>query len=435
MNLNVPRSERGETGEALAARYQAVRQATEALCEPLTPEDMVIQSMPDASPAKWHLAHTTWFFETLVLAAAVPDHRPFHPRYGYLFNSYYEALGARSPRPRRGLLSRPTVTEVLHYRHEIDRQIQELLAAPARSRSPREDGQGLPSWQEILILGLHHEQQHQELLLTDLKHLFSQNPLQPIYRSAPSAPATAATIPSLAWHEVPGGVREMGHAGEGFAFDNEGPRHRVYLAPYRLAARLVTTGEYLAFMGDDGYRRPELWLSDGWAAVQTHGWEAPLYWEPRDGSWWQMTLSGPRPVRLEEPVCHVSYYEADAYARWAGARLPTEAEWECAAADQPVAGHFVESGQLHPMPASAPGDTQFFGDVWEWTASPYVPYPGFRPLSGALGEYNGKFMCNQMVLRGGSCVSPASHLRATYRNFFPPNARWQFSGLRLARDA
>jgi ergothioneine biosynthesis protein EgtB len=441
MKLHVNRIEYDATSEDLDAAYRAVRQATQALCEPLEPEDMVVQSMPDASPTKWHLAHTTWFFETLVLGRAVSDYQPFHPRYGYLFNSYYESLGQRSPRPGRGLLSRPTVAEILRYRHEVDRRIEALLASPPPMNAPAPNGAdhshtATSSWKEILILGLHHEQQHQELILTDLKHLFGQNPLRPAYRRGPSLPPVPVTAAAtVAWHESPGGLREIGHAGEGFHFDNEGPRHRVLLTPHRLASRLVSAGDYLAFMEDGGYRRPELWLSDGWAAVRTHGWEAPLYWEQQESAWWLMTLSGLRPVQPEEPVCHVSYYEADAYARWAGARLPTEAEWECAANDQPIAGNFVESGHLHPRRASGPDDSQFFGDVWEWTASPYMPYPGFRPLAGPLGEYNGKFMCSQIVLRGGSCISPASHLRPTYRNFFPPDARWQFSGLRLAEDA
>jgi ergothioneine biosynthesis protein EgtB len=448
----------------LAARYREVRRFTEALCEPLAIEDYVIQSMPDASPAKWHLAHTSWFFETFVLAPTVPGYRPFHSRFGYLFNSYYQSVGERHSRPERGLLSRPTVEEVYRYRAYVDEQMRALLARLPGS------GAGAPGADiaAVIELGLHHEQQHQELILTDIKHLFARNPLRPAYRDG-SRIADRSSRPggdrdevrSVRWHTYPEGLAWIGHEGEGFAFDNETPRHRVFLQRFRLAARLVTNAEYLAFMGDGGYARPEFWLSEGWNAVQAHGWRAPLYWEEMDGHWWMMTLSGMREVAPDEPVCHVSYYEADAYARWAGARLPTEAEWEVAAAGAPVEGNFAENGPLHPMPAprrdqrpttdeqrsnarsQEPGArsaseashlAQLFGDVWEWTASAYAPYPGYRPLAGALGEYNGKFMCSQMVLRAGSCATPRSHIRPTYRNFFPPGARWQFTGIRLAED-
>lgn len=412
----------------LAARYRAVRGFSEALCQPLTTEDYVIQTMPDVSPTKWHLAHTSWFFETFVLATAVPGYRTFHPRFNYLFNSYYNAVGERHCRPNRGLLSRPTVAEVYEYRAHVDAAMGEFLA-----------GGDVPGdLRPVVELGLHHEQQHQELLLTDIKHVFATNPLQPTYREADAA--APADPPALAWHARPGGTVEIGFAGDGFAFDNESPRHTTYVQPFALASRLVTNGEFRAFVADGGYRRPELWLSEGWNTVKAHGWDAPLYWDPAPGGdgWWYMTLNGYRPVDDHAPVCHVSFFEADAFARWAGARLPTEAEWETVARDAPVEGNFVESGRFHPVAAGAATDgapVQMYGDVWAWTASPYVAYPGYRPAAGALGEYNGKFMCNQWVLRGGSCATPADHVRPTYRNFFPADARWQFTGLRLAQDA
>jgi ergothioneine biosynthesis protein EgtB len=413
----------------LVDRYEAVRRFSETLCEPLAVEDYVIQPMPDVSPTKWHLAHTSWFFETFLLASAVPDYRPFHPQFGYLFNSYYNAVGKRHCRPRRGLLSRPTVEEVYQYRSYVDRQMLELM--------DRADANRLAALRPLVELGLQHEQQHQELILTDIKNVFAANPLKPVYQEQPPhrhpAPGPAE------WSDYPGGLCEIGHRGQSFAFDNETPRHRVFLQPFRLATWLVTNGEYLAFMEDGGYRRPELWLSDGWNAVQANGWDAPFYWEQQDGRWWMMTLAGMREVDPAEPVCHVSFYEADAYASWAGARLPSEAEWEIVSVEAPIEGNFADSGRFHPAPllpgAAEAGPAQLFGDVWEWTSSPYRPYPGFRPLEGALGEYNGKFMCNQMVMRGGSCATSLSHIRPTYRNFFPPDARWQFTGLRLARDA
>ena len=402
---------------ALADRLLAVRRATEALCAPLDPEDLVVQSMPDASPAKWHLAHTTWFFETFVLEPYRPGFRPFHPAFRALFNSYYVAVGPRHARPERGLLTRPTLREVLAYRAAVDGQVQELLRAP-----------GVDARREVVALaelGLHHEQQHQELVLTDLLHAFSRNPLAPTYRAGPP-PRAAPERPRWAGHE--GGRVRVGHEGGGFAFDNEGPAHDVLLAPFELSTRLVTSGEYAAFVDDGGYRRPELWLSDGFAAAQAGGWEAPLYWTRREGAWTRFTLHGEQPVDPAAPVAHVSLYEADAYARWAGARLPTEHEWEVAARGATGRGQFVEDGPLVPV-----GGAALLGGAWVWTASPYVGYPGFRPAQGAVGEYNGKFMSGQMVLRGGSCLSPRSHLRATYRNFFPPGARWQMSGVRLAR--
>jgi ergothioneine biosynthesis protein EgtB len=420
----VDKPEGKEGRETLASRFCAVRGLTEELCQPLAIEDHVVQSMPDASPARWHLAHTTWFFETFLLAAAVPGYRPFHPAYNFLFNSYYNTAGDRWQRTARGTLSRPTVEEVYAYRRAIDSRALELLAGMHESQ--------WAALAPVVELGLHHEQQHQELLLTDLKHAFGCNPLRPAYRDNPSTrPADRAR--RLAWTAHPAGLNWLGHDGNGFAFDNEGPRHRVYLQAHRLASRLSTAGEYQVFIEEGGYRRPTLWLSDGWLARTTHGWEAPLYWEKQEDQWWLMTLDGLRPLDPNEPVCHISYYEADAFARWAGARLPTEAEWEVATSGKPVTGNFLDGGRLHPAPA---GDAdQFFGDVWEWTSSPYVAYPGYQSPAGALGEYNGKFMCNQMVLRGGSCVTPSSHIRPSYRNFFPPEARWQFTGIRLAQEA
>jgi ergothioneine biosynthesis protein EgtB len=407
---------------ALVDRFLAVRAETERLCAPLAVEDYQLQSMPDCSPPKWHLAHTAWFFEEFVLAGHAPGYRPFHPRYGYLFNSYYDAVGDRWPRPARGLLSRPTVSEVYAYRHAVDERLPALVRTA--------DGRTLETIAPVVALGLNHEQQHQELLLTDLKHAFGLNPLRPAY-APPIDAAPGGAPPPLRWESHPPGLRRIGHPGGGFAFDNEGPAHTVYLDGFEVASRPVTNGEFLRFVEGGGYDRPEFWLSDGWAARHKNGWAAPLYWEQTPDGWSAFTLRGVRPLDPAGPVCHVSYYEADAYARWAGARLPTEAEWETAAGSQEVGGNFLDSGHLHP--ANAGGS--FYGDVWVWTASPYSAYPGYRPAAGALGEYNGKFMCNQVVLRGGSCVTPAGHVRPTYRNFFPPDARWQFAGLRLAKDA
>jgi len=415
--------------ESLRQRYLSVRRFTERLCAPLETEDFVIQSMPDASPTRWHIAHTTWFFETFLLARAMPAYRPFHPQFAYLFNSYYNAVGRQHPRPQRGLLSRPTVSEIRQYRAGVDRQVTALLDNAAQLAE---------ELRPIVEIGLQHEQQHQELMLTDIKHAFSCNPLLPTYRPADAAPDEAAAAPAtLEWVGFDEGLRWIGCAGPGFSFDNEQPRHRVFVPAFELASRPLTSAEFLEFIADGGYARPELWLSDGWATVQQQGWCAPLYWRQSDGRWEQFTLSGLRPVDPHEPLCHVSFFEADAYARWAGARLPTEAEWEVAAEHAALAGNFVESERFHPAAAprgQTPGrPLQLFGDVWEWTASQYLPYPGFCAPAGALGEYNGKFMCNQFVLRGGSCATPGSHIRRTYRNFFPPAARWQFSGLRLAR--
>ncbi len=403
--------------------YREVRAATEALCAPLSPEDCAVQSMPDASPVKWHLAHTSWFFETLVLEGA-PGYAAFDPSFRALFNSYYQSLGEPHPRPERGVLSRPSLDRVLDYRRHVDAWILRLLdrGAPASAL-------------DVVLLGLHHEQQHQELVLTDLKHAFSRSPLRPAYRERSPEPAGPAQ--PLRWIGFEAGLREIGHAEPGFAFDNERPRHRVFVEAFEIASRPVTNAEYQDFVRDGGYARPELWLSDGFATRASRGGRAPLYWEGRDDARSTFTLHGMAPLRPDEPVCHVSHYEADAFARWAGARLPTEAEWECAAAWAPLAGEFVETGRLHPAPSPAAGrfPAALFGDVWEWTSSAYTPYPGFRALPGSLGEYNGKFMSNQVVLRGGSCATPERHIRRSYRNFFPPDARWQFSGIRLARDS
>jgi ergothioneine biosynthesis protein EgtB len=433
MNQNEPERSVVEAAD-LPARYRRLRQDSEALAQPLSEADMTVQSMEDASPTKWHLAHTTWFFEEFVLTPLAAEdgkpYRAFNPAYRFLFNSYYEAVGPRQPRPRRGLLTRPPLAEVLAYRHQVDAALLDRLTAGVDAATL-----------DLVELGLQHEQQHQELMLTDILHLFAQNPLRPAYRPAPpAAPAGSAAPPE--WIAFAGGVHPVGRSttlpGAPFAFDCEGPRHEVLLPPFALAARPVSNAEWLAFMADGAYRRPELWLSDGWRTVQAEGWSCPLYWQQQDdGEWRQMTLRGLLPLDAAAPVCHLGYYEAEAFARWVGKRLPTEFEWEHAASALPVAGNFVGSGRLRPAPATAAASgalQQMFGDVWEWTASPFVAYPGFRAAAGALGEYNGKFMCGQMVLRGGSCVSPANHLRASYRNFFYPHQRWQFSGLRLADD-
>jgi len=418
----------------ILGRYRAVRAATERIAAPLAPEDCVVQTMADVSPTKWHLAHVSWFFETFVLEPHLAAYRPLDSRYAYLFNSYYVQAGERHCRDRRGYISRPTLEEIYAYRAHVDEGMSELREGA--SEGP------LTVCAPLIEIGLHHEQQHQELMLTDIKHVFSVNPLRPAYRDGPVDPSPRA--PKVAWVPFEGGLYEIGHQGDGFAYDNETPRHRHYLEPFLLADRLVTNGEYLAFMEDGGYERAELWLSEGFATAQERSWSEPFYWEERDGRWWLFSLGGMRELEEHEPLCHVSYFEADAFARWAGARLPTEEEWEVAARDLPVSGNTFETGRLHPMgaagagPAGGQGDDQgprqLYGDVWEWTRSQYSPYPGYSPLPGALGEYNGKFMCNQFVLRGGSCVTSASHIRPTYRNFFVPDATWQFMGVRLARD-
>jgi len=403
-------------------QFLAVRSASRKLTAALSPEDCQPQSMADASPVKWHLAHTTWFFETFVLEPTLRDFRPFHPDFKFLFNSYYQTVGAQHPRPQRGLLTRPSLDQVWAYRDSIDDQLKRAWDAGDLDETRR----------AIVEIGVHHEQQHQELVLTDLKHLFAQSCIEPAYAAAPQI--AQQSVASLRWQHFEGGIQRIGNDGSGFAFDNEMPRHRVAVEAFDLADRLVTNGEYLQFIEDGGYSEPSLWLSDGWATICELEWKAPLYWRLDQDERSTFTLSGRRDLRLDEPVTHLSYYEADAFARWAGARLPSEAEWEIAAGSELKEGNFVESGLFHPRPRQT-SSHQFFGDTWEWTQSPYGPYPGFRPPEGALGEYNGKFMANQMTLRGGSCATPRSHVRATYRNFFPPDARWQFSGLRLARDA
>jgi ergothioneine biosynthesis protein EgtB len=409
-------------------RYAAVRAFSEELCSTLETEDYCIQSMPDVSPTRWHLAHTTWFFETFLLAKAAPDWAA-NDEYAYLFNSYYNAIGEQFPRARRGLLSRPTVAQVSAYRRRVDAQMLRLAEEGAFAD---------PALAEALELGLNHEQQHQELMLSDIKHVLWSNPLFPIYRKGEWKPAQNLGPPS--WSDFAPGVYWIGHEGGDFAYDNESPRHRVFLEAFQIADRLATCGDYLEFMGDGGYERPEFWLSEGWRHVGAERWQSPLYWVRRDERWHEFTLAGLQPLDPSRPVCHVSYFEADAFARWAGARLPTEAEWETASLAAPLAGPSAESllhagAVMHPPAMSAKGaaPAQMVGHAWQWTASDYAPYPGYRPAEGALGEYNGKFMCNQYVLRGGSCATPAGHLRRTYRNFFPADARWQFSGIRLAR--
>ena len=406
--------------------FARVRAASEALAAPLSAEDCALQSMPDASPVKWHLAHTSWFFETFLLTPHAPGYTPIDPAYRVLFNSYYNAVGDQYPRPERGMLSRPSRDEVLAYRAHVDRAMADLLGA------------SLPADLEAIVtLGLQHEQQHQELLLTDVKHLLARHPSRPQY--TPGWPLTTVTPRPAGWIAYAGGLDEFGDAGAAFAFDNEGPRHRAYVAPFELASMPVTNGDFVAFVDDGGYQRSEFWLAAGWDEVQRQHWDAPLYWSRRDGRYHTFTLHGEAEIDPHAPVTHLSYFEADAYARWAGSRLPTEYEWELAARALLMTGNFVESGALHPLAlretVAANLPAQMFGDVWEWTQSAYLPYPGYRTAEGAIGEYNGKFMSGQMVLRGGSCATPQSHIRATYRNFFPPHARWQFSGLRLARDA
>lgn len=419
--------------DVLAARYARVRGASRALAAPLSAEDCGAQSMPEASPVKWHLAHTTWFFETFVLAPHEPGFAPFHPAFRTLFNSYYQGVGTTHPRAQRGLLTRPGLPQVLDYRAQVDARMQALLA-----------GTVTPALADLVELGLQHEQQHQELLLTDIKHLLSCNPMRPVYRACerPSSPAQARAASPLSWLHWNGGVREIGHAGDGFAFDNEQPRHAVYVQAFSLASRPVSNAEYQVFVDAGGYAAPRFWLSDGWDWRQSQGRACPLYWwRNQAGDWSEFTLHGLQTLQPARPVVHLSYYEADAYARWAGARLPTEAEWECAVrALEPVHPADARHGpRLHPRPMGAdtgqPGFSSPPGEVWEWTQSAYAPYPGFEPMAGAVGEYNGKFMVNQYVLRGGSCASPPGHVRPSYRNFFPASACWQFTGVRLARDA
>lgn len=405
--------------DLLAERFVEIRNTSLRITEKLSPEDQMLQSMPDASPTKWHLSHTTWFFETFILQKFAANYKPFDPRYQYLFNSYYKQLGSHPYRGARGLMSRPSLQQVHAYRDYVERALVTFLENAGREAL------------ELIELGINHEQQHQELILTDIKHALWSSPLRPETVERRDLPSAAS---ELTWKEFDAGIYSVGHDGNGFAFDNEGPRHEVLLQAFRIASRPVTNAEYLEFMADRGYARPELWLSDGWDSVCSQHWDAPLYWERNnDGSYSQFTMNGTKEVNPVEPVCHVSFYEADAYARWRGARLPREEEWEVAAERMPPGGSFLEDYLFQPQAARGDGSQQLFGDVWEWTASPYVAYPGFKPAAGLIGEYNGKFMCNQMVLRGGSCATPASHIRASYRNFFPPQARWQFSGIRLAQ--
>ncbi|MEO8479324.1 MAG: ergothioneine biosynthesis protein EgtB [Gemmatimonadota bacterium] len=410
--------------DSLRDRFLQVRNWTVSLTEPLEVEDCVVSSMPDVSPTKWHLAHTSWFFETFVLATHAPAYRSPDPRYAFLFNSYYVQAGERHCRAQRGLVTRPTLVQVLGYRQHVDAAVLALLDQIG-------DDPEHPAY-ALIELGLHHEQQHQELLLMDIKHVLWTNPLRPAYRPFVSPPSGDA--PAMHWHEIAEGIHEIGHAGDDFAYDNEGPRHKVYLQSARIASRLVTNAEFAEFIADNGYARPELWLSAGLATVEAHQWRAPLYWEhDADAGWLEFTLGGLSPLIDDAPVAHLSYFEADAYARWAGKSLPTEAEWEVAAANAPIQGTFVESGRGHPAPAHGNGSLeQLYGDLWQWTASAYLGYPGYQPATGAIGEYNGKWMADQWVLRGASVATPRSHARHTYRNFFPSAARWQFSGLRLA---
>ncbi|MEX0763484.1 MAG: ergothioneine biosynthesis protein EgtB [Dehalococcoidia bacterium] len=433
---NRPAAQTGTTSTSeLIEKYRGVRAFTEKLCETMVTEDYVIQSMPDVSPTKWHLAHTTWFFETFVLGNNYPKYEPLNRQYNFLFNSYYNAIGEQFCRPRRGQISRPTVQEVYDYRHYVDEKMTDLVQRLG-------DDEALETIRDIIILGCNHEQQHQELMITDIKHVLSMNPLYPTFRDRPSDPAPQG-VPPVEWLSYEEGVYRVGYEGDQFHFDNEGPAHNVYLNGFEMASRLVTSGEYIQFIEDGGYQRPDLWLALGWNTVQENRddqWTRPLYWWKADDRWMQYTLAGPRPVDPGEPVCHISYFEADAYARWAGARLPTESEWEVASADAETdGGNYSDTMLFHPRPlrSDAPSGRlhQVYGDVWEWTQSAYSPYPGYRPAEGALGEYNGKFMVNQVVLRGGSCATPRSHIRPTYRNFFPADAKWQFMGFRLARDA
>jgi ergothioneine biosynthesis protein EgtB len=424
--------------EYLLARFHEIRNFTNALSANLEPEDFVVQSMPDVSPTKWHIAHTTWFFETFILKKFISGYHADVPEYAYLFNSYYNAAGDMHRRDLRGLISRPTVREARRYRSSVDAHIDNLLSDA--------DENLIDEIEPILILGTHHEQQHQELLITDIKHVFAQNPLYPVFRAGRDRPEPArrgegappSRLAPPRFVDFDESIVEIGHDGSSFSYDNEGPRHRALVSAFSLASRPVTNGEYLQFIEDDGYARAEFWLSLGWMTVNEQRWQAPLYWVKRDGAWWNFTLAGFRPVDESEPVTHLSYFEGDAYANWAGARLPTEFEWEHAASNCPIEGNFVENEAFHPQPAAASVQTrdlhQMYGDVWEWTRSAYSPYPGYRAAPGALGEYNGKFMCNQYVLRGGSCATSRTHIRRTYRNFFQPEKRWQFTGIRLARD-
>ncbi|MBT8062150.1 MAG: ergothioneine biosynthesis protein EgtB [Gammaproteobacteria bacterium] len=414
-----PKNRQRPDPESAGDRYRSVRRFTIELCDGLEAEDFVVQSMPDASPAKWHLAHTTWFFEKFLLQPQLQGYRVFNPRFDYLFNSYYYTAGDMHPRPKRGMLTRPLLSEVFEYRDYVDEHVARLL-----------EGNDCQQVAGVAVLGINHEQQHQELLLTDIKHAFSRNPLEPALSDA-SGGTSDRVLTTLGFREGRSGIQQVGAVGDAFCFDNERPRHGALLHPHALSTRLVSNSEYLDFIREGGYRDSALWLSDGWALIQQNDWDRPLYWSESLDS--EFTLAGRRELDPAAPVVHVSYYEADAFARWAGARLPTEFEWEASARHEAVNGNFVNSGHWHPKPAEQ-GNRQYFGDTWEWTSSAYAAYPGFKPLEGSLGEYNGKFMCNQLTVRGGSCVSSRDHLRASYRSFFYPGARWQFLGIRLARD-
>ena len=419
-------SDRIYNKQTLTERFVNVRVFTEDLCRSFIAEDYVIQSMQDASPTKWHLAHTTWFFETFILSQYMKNYEFYNYNYKYLFNSYYIQAGERFTRSKRGMLSRPGIDEVYKYRHEINEKMVNLIETMDPLKSEEISF--------LVELGLNHEQQHQELILTDIKHLFSLNPLRPIYSEKKKI--AGSDISPIKWIAFPEGIYETGNRGREFVFDNETPRHKTFITDFCLADRLTTNKEYIDFIEDGSYRRPELWLSDGWNSVENEKWNSPMYWEKVGDEWYSFTLNGFTKIFPDEPVCHISLFEADAFARWAGARLPTEDEWEAAAYDKVIKGNFAESGYYHPIPLleNVSGLKQLFGDVWEWTRSSYSPYPGYKTLPGALGEYNGKFMSGQNVLRGGSCATPVSHIRPTYRNFFPPNARWQFMGFRLAKD-
>lgn len=431
----IPRS---HNAESLLAAYESVRATTIRLVAPLSAEDCAVQAMPDASPAKWHLAHTTWFFEAFVLEPNTPGYKPLNDTYLYLFNSYYNSMGDQYARPNRGLLTRPSLDEVLDYRRAIDDRIKAFIESASAKLIRR--------IAPVIIIGLNHEQQHQELILTDIKVLLFANPLYPAYHTpdGPNTDAASASPPELRWVRIEEGLRQIGHAGDDFAYDNETPRHRVWVDAFEIADRPVTNGDFAEFIADGGYERPDHWLSDGWTTIRSHDWKAPWYWLPHEDGWRQFTLAGMKELDPAEPVCHVSYYEADAYARWAGCRLPTEAEWEVSAAEagETERGSLVDDERFRPNPiatqaddaASPPRMRRMIGDVWEWTASAYAAYPGYKPPAGALGEYNAKFMCDQLVLRGGACTTSRSHIRLTYRNYFPADARWQYSGLRLARD-
>ncbi len=427
--MNAVRPSQASAPELVDA-YGAVRQASERFAAPLSIEDYMVQAVPDASPTKWHLAHVSWFFETFLLRPHLSEYRPIDERFLFLFNSYYNAVGPQHSRPHRGVISRPTVAEVYEYRRHVDDGMRALLGGAGQDH--------LREFSPLVELGLHHEQQHQELMVADLKYNLSVNPLRPAYHDA--AIPRGVSTPPLEWVEHPGGVTQIGWEGDAFAFDHELPRHDALLYPHRIASRLVTNGEFLAFMEDGGYDRPELWLSQGWATAREEGWSSPLYWEQIDGEWWHYTLSGMERVDEHAPVVHVSHFEASAYASWAGKRLPREDEWEHHASPLAIEGRFVDDGLYHPVAldtgdgAATAGLRQMYGDVWEWTSSAFLPYPGFRPLEGAAGEYNGKFMMGQMVLRGGSVATPRNHMRPSYRNFFYPPDRWQFMGFRLAED-